>query len=46
MTPDYSPETFDRIARLERIRALGVNPYATKFGMNTDIATLNTRDTA
>lgn len=27
----YSPETLDRIKKLERIRSLGVNPFATKF---------------
>lgn len=30
-TPDYSPETLDRIRKLDRIRSLGVNPFATKF---------------
>ncbi len=30
-TPNYSTETLDRIKKLERIRALGVNPYATRF---------------
>ena len=30
-TLDYSTETLDRIRKLERIRALGVNPFATKF---------------
>lgn len=30
-TPNYSTETLDRIKKLERIRALGVNPFATKF---------------
>lgn len=27
----YSTETLDRIKKLERMRALGVNPYATRF---------------
>lgn len=31
MQISYSPETLDRIKKLERIRALGVNPFATKF---------------
>jgi hypothetical protein len=30
-TPDYSTETIDRIRKLDRIRTLGVNPFATKF---------------
>ena len=30
-TPNYSTETLDRIKKLDRIRALGVNPFATKF---------------
>jgi lysyl-tRNA synthetase class 2 len=30
-TPNYSNETLDRIKKLDRIRSLGVNPYATKF---------------
>ncbi len=28
---NYSTETLDRIRKLERIRSLGVNPFATKF---------------
>lgn len=28
---NYSTETLDRIRKLERIKALGVNPFATKF---------------
>lgn len=30
-TPNYSTETLDRIKKLDRIRALGINPFATKF---------------
>ncbi len=30
-TPAYSTETIDRIKKLERIKSLGVNPFATKF---------------
>ncbi len=30
-TTNYSTETLDRIKKLERIRTLGVNPYATRF---------------
>lgn len=29
--PNYSGETLDRIKKLDRIRALGVNPFATRF---------------
>lgn len=29
--PNYSTETLDRIQKLNRIRTLGVNPYATRF---------------
>ena len=37
MSPNYSTETLDRIKKLERIRALGVNPFATKFDMTNSI---------
>lgn len=30
-TPNYSTESLDRIKKLGRIRALGVNPFAHKF---------------
>lgn len=30
-TPNYSTETLDRIKKLERMRTLGVDPFATKF---------------
>lgn len=30
-TPSYSTESLDRIKKLERIRALGVNPFATRY---------------
>ncbi len=30
-TPDYSTETLDRIKKLERMRSLGVNPFATRY---------------
>lgn len=36
-TPNYSTETLDRIKKLERIKALGVNPYATKFDITHQI---------
>jgi lysyl-tRNA synthetase, class II len=36
-TPDYSTETLDRIRKLERIRALGVNPFATKFDITSSL---------
>ncbi len=35
--PTYSTETLDRIKKLERIRALGVNPFATKFDVTHQI---------
>lgn len=31
--PLYPSETLDRIKKLERIKSLGVNPFATKFDM-------------
>lgn len=37
MQPTYSTETLDRIKKLERIRALGVNPFATKFDVTHQI---------
>jgi hypothetical protein len=33
-------ETLDRIKKLERIRALGVNPFATRFAVSETIADL------
>ena len=39
-TPNYSTETLDRIKKLERIRALGVNPFATKFDTTHQIETI------
>lgn len=39
-TPDYSTETLDRIKKLERIRALGVNPFATKFDTSENIGNI------
>lgn len=36
--PNYSTETLDRIKKLERIRTLGVNPYATRFDATHQIA--------
>jgi lysyl-tRNA synthetase class 2 len=40
-TPNYSTETLDRIRKLERIKALGVNPFATKFDVNFQISEVN-----
>lgn len=34
---NYSTETLDRIKKIERIRALGVNPYATKYDLSHQI---------
>lgn len=39
-TPNYSTETLDRIKKLDRIRSLGVNPFATKFDMTNTIGDL------
>lgn len=36
-TVNYSTETLDRIRKLERIKTLGVNPYATKFDITHQI---------
>jgi lysyl-tRNA synthetase class 2 len=33
----FSPETIDRIKKLERIKALGINPFATKFDSTSRI---------
>lgn len=40
ITPDYSTETLDRIRKLERIRALGVNPFATKFDITNPLGNI------
>ncbi len=37
-TSAYSSETIDRIAKLERIKSLGVNPFATKFDITSPIS--------
>ena len=37
-TPNYSNETLDRIKKLEKIKDFGVNPFATKFDANHQIA--------
>lgn len=42
-TPNYSTETLDRIAKLDRMRALGVNPFATKFDTTDQITTIVAR---
>ncbi len=39
-TPDYSTETLDRIKKLERIKSLGVNPFATKFDITDSIGNI------
>jgi lysyl-tRNA synthetase class 2 len=36
----YSTETLDRIKKLERMRALGVNPYATRFDIIDNIGNI------
>ncbi len=45
-TPTYSSETLDRINKLERIKALGVNPFATKFDMTHQINEILTKNLA
>lgn len=37
MNPNYSNETLDRIKKLERIRALGINPFAVRFNSTDQI---------
>lgn len=37
---NHSTETLDRIKKLERIRALGVNPFATKFATSESIGAI------
>ncbi len=39
-TPNYSTETLDRIKKLERIKVLGVNPFATRFDSTHQIGAL------
>jgi lysyl-tRNA synthetase class II len=45
-TPDYSSETLDRIKKLERIRSLGVNPFATKFDSTHQISDILAKNPA
>jgi lysyl-tRNA synthetase class 2 len=40
--PNYSNETLDRLKKLDRIRSLGVNPFATRFDQNKKISEINT----
>ncbi len=35
--PNYSNEALDRIKKLERIRTLGVSPFATRFNVTHQI---------
>lgn len=42
-TTNYSNETLERIKKLERIRALGVNPYATRFDISHQIQEIISR---
>ena len=39
-TPVYSTETIDRIKKLERMRTLGVNPYATRYETTHSISAI------
>ena len=43
---NYSTETLDRIRKLERIKTLGVNPYATKFDITHQIGQILTNHPA
>lgn len=43
---NYSTETVDRIQKLDRIRALGVNPFATKFNTTSPIAKITEQYTS
>ena len=38
--PNYSTETLDRLKKLDRIRALGINPYATRFSTTETIGAI------
>lgn len=40
MQPNYSNETLDRIKKLDRIKALGVNPFAIRFDTTHQIGEL------
>ena len=40
---DYSSETLDRIKKLARIRALGINPYATRFDISDQIINVTSK---
>ena len=42
-TTNYSSETLDRIKKLERIRSLGVNPFANRFDLSHQIAQITSR---
>lgn len=40
-TSQYSSETLDRIAKLDRIRSMGVNPFAHRFDITNSIAKIS-----
>lgn len=42
-TTNYSGETIDRIKKLERIRSLGVNPFANRFDLSHQISQITTK---
>ncbi len=42
----YSTETLDRIKKLERIKTLGVNPFATRFDITSAIGAILTKHAA
>jgi hypothetical protein len=39
-TSNYSTETLDRIKKLDRIKHLGVNPFATRFDSSHPIGSI------
>ena len=45
-TPNYSGESIDRIKKLERIRSLGVNPFANRFDTTHQIWAINSQYSA
>jgi lysyl-tRNA synthetase class 2 len=42
---NYSTETLDRIKKLERIKSMGVNPFATRFNMTDSIGNILVKHT-
>ncbi len=42
-TPNYSGESIERIKKLERIRSLGVNPFAYRYDTTQTISSINSQ---